>query len=257
MILFPGVRRAQLASTTAGREGSALVGTDTKPNLGNADNAEEAFTWLDSWVVTTNDAIDAINDSIVDLEADIAALEAGLGTAADLFGWNEWRLPPGDPFEIRSNYGLTVRRDGDVYFVDDLRDLSGIFTISGGQGITVEVDGSDYTIHQRESRVVLTDGATVTLNCENDNNFRLNMSASPTDRTLALSNISVGQKFSILLKYAGANTVTWWSGIIWPGGGEPVLTSAASKGDMFAFECIAAGVYLGFTVNQDFDLTGV
>jgi hypothetical protein len=251
------VKRPQLADTTSGREGALLVGTDTKLNLDNATTVEAALTSLDTFVSET---------------------DAALLTAPDLFGWNDWRNPPGDPFEIRTNYGLTVTRNGDIYYVDWLLasnitltagdgititpvggdfTIESIVTISGGQGITIVQSGQDFTVHQRESRTVLTDGATVTLDCANDNNFRLNMGASPTGRTLALSNVSVGQKFSILLKQAGSNTVTWWSGILWPGGVAPTLTSTASKGDMYAFECIASGVYLGFIVNQDFDLTGV
>jgi hypothetical protein len=173
----------------------------------------------------------------------------------DRFGLVDWRGDTRDPFEIRSNYGLTVTRNGDIYYLDWLVGSSGL-TISGGQGVTVVVSGSSYTIHQREPRTLLTDSATVTSDCTNDNNFRLNMAASPGNRTLAVSNVSVGQKFSVLLKNGGSNTVRW-SGIIWPGGGAPTLTSTASHGDLLAFECLSAGVYLGFIVAQDLDLTGV
>lgn len=189
------------------------------------------------------------------LDGVTSGLQTQLDDKADLVGFNDWRcLPTRDPFEIRSNYGLTVTRNGDVYVIDWLTADAGIPTVAGGQGITVVVSGSNYTIHHREARVVVTDAATVTLDCTNDNNFRVNMSASPTNRTLAVSNVSVGQKFTVLLKNTGANTVTWWSGITWPYGVPPTLTTTASNGELFGFECLSAGVYLGFIVGQEFTL---
>lgn len=229
MDLLPAIRKAQLADTTSGREGALLVGTDTKTNLGNSTTVEAALTYIDTNMVLASQV-------------------------ADLFGWNDWRLPPGDPFEIRSNYGLTVTRQGDVYFVDAGDGSSGgIPTVSGGQGVTVVLTGEDYKINVREERVVLTDGATVTLDGTNDNNFILAMGASPTDRTIAFSNFSRGQKFTLLLKNGGSNTVTWPT-IKWPGGTTPTLTSTANRGDLFGFEKQTDDTYLGFTLGQDYSL---
>jgi len=42
-----------LADTTATSEGALMVGTDTKTNLNNADNVEEALTYLDTVLTTT------------------------------------------------------------------------------------------------------------------------------------------------------------------------------------------------------------
>lgn len=282
MILFPGIRRVQLASTTAGREGSALVGTDTKTNLGNSTTAEAALTWLDSWVVTTVDAISDLNDAITVINTEIDTINADLDTKADLFSWNDWRLPPGDPFEIRSNYGLTVTRQGDVIFIDgnvtegDIPTIEagdgisvdftgGVYTItctlvvpdaptvSGGQGITVVYSGGDYKIHSREARVVLTDGATVTLDCANDSRFILRMDSARPDRTLALSNMSDGQIITLILVQGSSagNTVTWWSGNNWPEDLEPTLTNTAYKGDIFTFERVASGVIAALTSGQN------
>lgn len=251
------ISRPQLADTTSGREGAALVGTDTKTNLNNATEVETALTFLDTFVADT------------------------LANPTDPFGLLDFQNHTRDPFEIRSNYGISIQRNGDIYWLEtdvqtgDIPTLTagdGIsisstgsdytitsdVTVTGGQGITVVQSGQDFTIHQRESRVSLTDASSVTLDCANDNNFRLDMSSSPSSRTLALSNVSVGQKFSILLKQlGGGSTVTWWSGIIWPAGTPPTLTSTATKGDLLAFECLGSGVYLGFIVAQNFDLTGV
>jgi hypothetical protein len=227
MDLPPIIRRAQLADTTSAREGAALVGTDTKTGLGNATTVEAALTWLDSFAVST----------------------------ADIFGLVDLKMPPGDPFEIRSNYGLTVTRQGDIIFVDlgDGTDGTGPATVSGGQGITVAITGDDYKVHMREERVVLTDGATVTLDGTNDNNFILPMGASPGDRTIAFSNFSRGQKFTLMLKNGGSNTVTWPT-IKWPGGTTPTLSSTANRGDLFGFEKQTDDTYLGFTLGQDYSL---
>jgi hypothetical protein len=258
--------RPQLGDSTSGRPGAGLIGTVAKVNLGNATDVESALLALDANTAAAPDAFGFVNWS--GQRGDPFEIRSNYGNTitrvddiiyvdndSDLTGV-DWRQAPGDPFEIRSNYGLTVTRNGDIYYLDWLVGGSGL-TISGGQGITVVVSGSDYTVHQREPRTLETDGTTVTLDCANDNNFRLNMSASPGNRTLAVSNVSAGQKFSMLLKNGGSNTVTWWSGIIWPGGGAPTLTSTANHGDLIAFECLAAGVYLGFIVAQDLDLTGV
>ena len=269
------IRRAQLADTTSAREGALLVGTDAKTNLGSATTAEAALTFLDSYVVTTDAAIAALTSSI-------STINTQLDTKADLFGFNDFRQPPGDPFEIRSNYGLTVTRNGDIYNVDSevlSSDLpivaagTGISvshvgntytvtctvtaptlpTVSGGQGITVVVSGSDYKIHSRESRVVLTDAATVTLDCANDNRFILTMSSALPSRTLALSNISVGQIITLILKQGSSagNTVTWWSGNNWPNATAPTLTNSNNQADVFTFECVASGVYLALTSGQN------
>lgn len=276
------VSRPELADITATREGAALVGTDTKANLGNATNAEAAFTWLDSWVITTDNAITALEAAVAAIEADIATLDAELDTKADLFAWNDWRLAPGDPNEIRSNYGLTVTRQGDVIFIDsdvvsgDIPTIvagdgisvdftGGVYTItctlvipdlptvSGGQGITVVYSGGDYKIHSRESRVVLTDGATVTLDCANDNRFILRMDSARPDRTLALSNMSDGQIITLILVQGASagNTVTWWSGNNWPEDIEPTLTNTANQADVFTIERIASGILVALTSGQN------
>ena len=226
------IRRAQLADTTSGREGALLVGTDAKTNLGSATTAEAALTWLDSWVGTTDTALDNV---------------------PDLFGLNSLQEHTRDPFEIRSNYGLTVSRNGDIYFVDSEVLTTDLPTVSGGQGVTIVVSGADYKVHLREERVVLTDGATVTLDGTNDNNFSLVMGASPTDRTIAFSNFSRGQKFTLLVKNSGSNTITWPT-VKWPSSATPTLSTGASKGDLFGFEKQSDDTYLGFTLGQNYSL---
>jgi hypothetical protein len=47
----------------------------------------------------------------------------------------------------------------------------------------------------------------------------------------------------------GSRTVTWWTGILWPGGTVPTLTAAANKRDVLSFLRLSTGVYLGWLVG--------
>ncbi|MES2793207.1 MAG: hypothetical protein V4719_26595 [Planctomycetota bacterium] len=272
------VRKPQLADTTSGREGALLVGTDSKTHLGNATTAEAAFTYLDSYVVTTAATIAAIEDTLDSIDDE-------LDTKCDLFGLVDFHQPPNDPFEIRTNYGLYVTRQGDIIYVDaavQVSDLPVVAagtgmnvthvgntytvnctvtvptlpTVSGGQGTTVVVSGSDYKIHSREARVSLTDASTVTIDCANDNRFRLDMDSARSSRTLALSNISVGQLITVVLRQgsSGGNTVTWPTGTVHPSAVAPTLTNTANHCDVFTLECLSTGVYLLYGNGLDFSI---
>jgi len=48
----------------------------------------------------------------------------------------------------------------------------------------------------------------------------------------------------------GSRTVTWWSGIKWPGGVEPTLTTTGGDVDVFGFIVTAVANYDGFIVGQ-------
>lgn len=95
-----------------------------------------------------------------------------------------------------------------------------------------------------------------TLNSNSDSatiTFNLNTSSIHTvtlggNRTLALSNVTTGRPFFIRLVQdgTGSRTVTWWSGIKWPGGTAPTLSTTADAIDSFMFIPISAGVYDGY-----------
>lgn len=70
---------------------------------------------------------------------------------------------------------------------------------------------------------------------------------------LALSNDQIGQTYEIILKQdaTGGRTVSWFAGILWPGGVTPTLTTNSGKRDVFSFQKIASGVYLGFVIGQN------
>jgi hypothetical protein len=73
------------------------------------------------------------------------------------------------------------------------------------------------------------------------------------NRTLALANEDDGQTFLIVLQQdaTGGRTVTWWTGILWPGGTVPTLTTTANKRDVFSFLRLSTGVYLGWLVGAN------
>ncbi len=94
-----------------------------------------------------------------------------------------------------------------------------------------------------------TDGSTVTFDCSVSDWHQVQIGGN---RTLAVANVTVGQQFSLIIQQdgTGSRTVTWFSGILWPSGTAPTLTTTASKRDVFTFKCVSTGVYLGFVAGQ-------
>jgi hypothetical protein len=95
-----------------------------------------------------------------------------------------------------------------------------------------------------------SDGATVTFNMATSNLHTVTLGGN---RTLAVSNVSVGQTFIIRLVQdgTGSRTVTWFSTIKWSGGVAPTLTTTLNKTDVFGFLCTSSGNYDGFTIDQN------
>jgi hypothetical protein len=100
------------------------------------------------------------------------------------------------------------------------------------------------------SIVTDSDGATIAFDCAVSSKHVVTLGGN---RILAVAGDAVGQTFWIWLKQDGSGnrTVTWWSGISWPGGSPPTLTVTAAKYDVFAFVKLSAGVYHGFVVGQN------
>jgi hypothetical protein len=95
-----------------------------------------------------------------------------------------------------------------------------------------------------------TDGTTITFDMSVSNTHTVTLGGN---RTLAVSNVAVGQCFMINLVQdgTGSRTVTWFSTIKWPGGTTPTLTTTASKTDVFGFQCVSSGNYLGYIIGQN------
>ncbi len=95
-----------------------------------------------------------------------------------------------------------------------------------------------------------SDAATVTFDLAASNIHTVTLAGN---RTLALSNVTVGQSFVIRLTQdgTGTRTVTWFSTIKWAGGSAPTLTTTAAKIDVLGFICTSSGNYDGFIVGQN------
>ena len=103
-----------------------------------------------------------------------------------------------------------------------------------------------------------TDGGTVTFDLNESNTHRVTLGGN---RTLALTNVSYGQKFITRLTQdtTGSRTVTWFNDIHWADGGTaPTLTTTAHKTDVFGFICTAvsgaiaeSGDFDGFIIGQN------
>jgi hypothetical protein len=95
-----------------------------------------------------------------------------------------------------------------------------------------------------------TDAATITFNLTVANWHQVVLGGN---RTLAVSNVLVGQQFTISLVQdgTGSRTVTWFSGIRWAGGSAPTLTTGANKADVFTFKAVSATSFYGFISGQN------
>lgn len=124
---------------------------------------------------------------------------------------------------------LTIDQAGNVQ-------IPGTLTVgSHAQTITTDTDGSTVTF-----ALNVSDWHQVTLN---------------GNRTLAVTGVTVGQQFTIVLiqdGVTGSRTVTWFSGIKWAGGSAPTLTTTAGKADIFTFKCVSGGSFYGFVAGQNF-----
>ncbi len=126
------------------------------------------------------------------------------------------------------------------------------FSDISGTAATSQLPTTGLTITQHSGVIAApADGATITLDLSTSDWFA--PAALGGNRTLAVSNPTTGQQFSLILLQdgAGSRTVTWFAGILWAGGSAPTLTTTANKRDVFTFKCISSGVYLGFVAGQN------
>jgi hypothetical protein len=95
-----------------------------------------------------------------------------------------------------------------------------------------------------------SDGATITFNMATSNIHNVVLGGN---RTLAVSNVAVGQCFIIRLTQdgTGTRTVTWFTTLKWAGGAAPTLTTTINKADVFGFICTSANNYDAFVIGQN------
>jgi len=94
------------------------------------------------------------------------------------------------------------------------------------------------------------DGATITFDRDVS---KLHTVTLGGNRTLALSNMAVGDRIILRLVQdgTGSRTVTWFSTIKWGGGSAPTLATTANRVDVFGFLCTSAGNYDGYIIEQN------
>jgi len=97
---------------------------------------------------------------------------------------------------------------------------------------------------------VESDTSTITFNMHNSNIHTVTLGGN---RTLAVSNVDVGQIFIIRLTQDGfgSRTVNWFTGISWPSSIVPTLTLTPNKTDVFSFMCTGPNQYDGFIMAFD------
>ena len=119
-------------------------------------------------------------------------------------------------------------------------------------GYVLMANGSGTTAWEKNAPVLTTDtdGATITFDMNVSN---LHTVVLGDNRTLAVSNVAVGQCFIIRLVQdgSGSRTVTWFSTIKWPDNTAPTLTTTLNKTDVFGFLCTSSGNYDGYIVGQN------
>jgi hypothetical protein len=69
------------------------------------------------------------------------------------------------------------------------------------------------------------------------NNSAVQLVVLTDDVTFAVSNVTDGQTFILIIKQGGSGgyTPTWWANVLWPSGSAPTLTATVDKHDIFAF----------------------
>lgn len=83
------------------------------------------------------------------------------------------------------------------------------------------------------------DGATITIDWSSKTKGKYRQITLMGNRTFVFTNPTPGQVLvlRVIQDGTGGRTATWPSGITWPGGSAPTLSSGASKIDMFCFIC--------------------
>jgi hypothetical protein len=112
---------------------------------------------------------------------------------------------------------------------------NGVFQINGQAWSTAYVPGGGIT------------GATsVDFNNSNSHTYTLT-----GDTTISFQNAKAGATYIIVIRQSvgGGNTVTWPAGILWANGISPIMTTVASKYDIYSFIYDGINYYGSFSQN--------
>ena len=112
--------------------------------------------------------------------------------------------------------------------------------VSSGGGASTSA-ANTWTAGQRGEITTLSDGATITPDFNDSNNYTVTLGGN---RTLANpTNITAGQSGSIFILQdgTGSRTLAWGTAWDWPGGTAPTLSTAASSCDRVDYICRTTG----------------
>lgn len=157
---------------------------------------------------------------------------------------------------IKASAGISwskISKSGSA--IDDIADVT-ITSVVDGEALRyngsawVNSKGKFYINTSKGDITSDTDGATITFDMNVSNLHTVTLGGN---RTLAVSNVAVGQKFILRLVQdgTGSRTVTWFATIKWPGGSAPTLTTTLNKTDVFGFLCTSADNYDAFILGQN------
>lgn len=219
--------------STGGGGGGGTGDMLSTNNLSDVSNAGTSRTNLGLGTAATKASGDFLQvaNNLSDITASTARTNLGLGTAAvqnvGVFAQVANNLSDVTASTARTNLGLTSLATASV---------------SGGPGITASVAANVLTVSSLNP-FLSGDGKPYNLAISNQyytvitsGNYALSLTGGTTGQAFRIKIIQDG---------TGNRTVSWWSGISWPGGTVPTLSSGIGKADWFTFIQTGASTYDG------------
>jgi hypothetical protein len=208
----------------------------------------------------------AVNDTMRDMMAQIR--DVGDGIRDGTYTMTAAKITGGSITGVTFSSSSATITGGSISGITDLAvadggtgasTLTGIIKGSGTSALTTATAGTDYagidtaqtfTKGQRGEITTLTDGATVTPDMADSNNFTLTLGGN---RTLANpSNLTAGQSGSIFLVQDGTGSRTLAFGSYWDfaGGTAPTLSTSANAVDRIDYVVrTTTSIHAVFTAN--------